>query len=100
ISECEVEVASVRGERRLPLESFLVGPKRNALEPDELIVAVRVRTGLGKQTFMKVGPRNAMVIAVVSLALRVDREHGEVEAAFGSAGSVAVRGSEGLGGSV
>src|SRR5258705_1158989 len=41
ISECEVEVASVRGERRLPLESFLLCPKRNALEPAGLIVAVR-----------------------------------------------------------
>jgi CO/xanthine dehydrogenase FAD-binding subunit len=96
ISDCEVEMASVRGERRLPLESFLVGPKRNALEPDELIVAVRVRTGTGAQTFMKVGPRNAMVIAVVSLALRVDRERGELEAAFGSAGPVPTRVSAGL----
>src|SRR5258706_13454949 len=89
ISECEVELASVRGERRLPLESFLVGPKRNALAPDELIVAVRVRSGDGAETFMKVGPRNAMVIAVVSLALGVDRERGVLSAAFGSAGPVA-----------
>ena len=88
ISECEVELASVRAERRLPLESFLVGPKRNALAADELIVAVRVSTGLGAQTFMKVGPRNAMVIAVVSLALGVDRERGTLSAAFGSAGPV------------
>jgi CO/xanthine dehydrogenase FAD-binding subunit len=96
ISECEVEVASVRGERRLPLESFLVGPKRNALAADELIVAVRVGTGLGRQTFMKVGPRNAMVIAVVSLALRVDRERDELCAAFGSAGPVPLRVSASL----
>ena len=34
---------------------------------------------------MKVGPRNAMVIAVVSLAVRVN---GELRAAFGSAGPV------------
>jgi CO/xanthine dehydrogenase FAD-binding subunit len=34
---------------------------------------------------MKIGPRNAMVIAVVSLALHVD---GELRAAFGSAGPV------------
>src|SRR6266702_4816503 len=88
ISECEVELASVRAERRLPLESFLVGPKRNALAADELIVAVRVSSDLGAQTFMKVGPRNAMVIAVVSLALGVDREHGELRAAYGSAGPV------------
>ena len=79
----------MRGERRLPLESFLVGPKRNALAPDELIVAVRVRSDVGAQTFMKVGPRNAMVIAVVSLALGVDRERGVLSAAFGSAGPVA-----------
>ena len=38
---------------------------------------------------MKVGPRNAMVISVVSLALTVDRERDEVRAAFGSAGPVA-----------
>jgi CO/xanthine dehydrogenase FAD-binding subunit len=37
---------------------------------------------------MKVGPRNAMVIAVVSLALGVDRDGGVVSAAFGSAGPV------------
>jgi CO/xanthine dehydrogenase FAD-binding subunit len=88
ISECEVEVASVRGERRLTLESFLVGPKQNALAPDELILAARVSGSLGAQTFMKVGPRNAMVIAVVSLALGVDRERGALSAAFGSAGPV------------
>jgi CO/xanthine dehydrogenase FAD-binding subunit len=89
ISECEVELASARGERRLPLESFLVGPKRNALALDELIVGVRVRCGSGAETFMKVGPRNAMVIAVVSLALGVDRERGVLSAAFGSAGPTA-----------
>jgi len=88
ISGCELELASVRGERRLPLQSFLVGPKRNALEPGELIVAARVRSDAGPQTFMKVGPRNAMVIAVVSLALGVDRERGSLSAAFGSAGPV------------
>ena len=39
-----------------------------------------------RQTFMKIGPRNAMVIAVCSLALVVDPERDEVRAAFGSAG--------------
>jgi CO/xanthine dehydrogenase FAD-binding subunit len=37
---------------------------------------------------MKVGPRNAMVIAVCSLAVAADRERGELRAAFGSAGPV------------
>src|SRR6185503_5174510 len=39
----EVELAGPGGERRLPLSEFLVGPKRNALAEDELIVAVHVR---------------------------------------------------------
>jgi CO/xanthine dehydrogenase FAD-binding subunit len=75
----------VRGERTLPLEQFVTGVKRNALADDELILDVSVSADPGRQTFMKVGPRNAMVIAVVSLALRVD---GEVTASFGSAGPV------------
>jgi CO/xanthine dehydrogenase FAD-binding subunit len=82
------ELASVRGTRELPLGSLLLGPKRNALAGDELIVAVRVTPSGAPQTFMKVGPRNAMVIAVVSLALSADRERGELRAAFGSAGPV------------
>jgi CO/xanthine dehydrogenase FAD-binding subunit len=85
VSGTRVKLASVRGERWVPLEEFVVGPKRNVLADDELIVGVTVNAAAGRQTFMKVGPRNAMVIAVVSLALRVD---GELRAAFGSAGPV------------
>jgi CO/xanthine dehydrogenase FAD-binding subunit len=88
VGRAEVEVASVRGARRLPLEEFLVGPKRNALAEDELVLAVRVRPTSGGETFLKVGPRNAMVIAVCSLAVAVDGEAGELRAAYGSAGPV------------
>lgn len=83
-----VEVASVRGVRTLPLTEFFLGPKRNALAEDELVLAVRVDPSGEPQTFMKVGPRNAMVIAVCSLAVLVDRERGELRAAYGSAGPV------------
>ena len=80
-----VKLASVRGEREVALPEFVVGPKRNVLAEDELILGVSVDATESRQTFMKVGPRNAMVIAVVSLAVRVD---GELRAAFGSAGPV------------
>jgi CO/xanthine dehydrogenase FAD-binding subunit len=87
----EVELASVRGSRVLPLEEFLLGVKRTALGPEELVTAVRVRPSGGAQTFMKVGPRNAMVIAICSLAVVVDAEAGEARAAFGSAAVTARR---------
>ncbi len=89
VEDAEVELASVRGSRRLPVRAFLTGVKRNALADDELIVAVHLRPSGAPQTFMKVGPRNAMVIAVCSLALAVDTERGEARAAFGSAAPVA-----------
>ncbi len=83
-----VELGSVRGVRSLPLHEYFLGPKRNALEPDELVLAVRVDAAARPQTFMKVGPRNAMVIAVCSLAVLADLERGELRAAYGSAGPV------------
>jgi CO/xanthine dehydrogenase FAD-binding subunit len=88
IEDAEIELASVRGVRTMPLSEFLVGPKRNALAEDELITAVLLRPSGASQTFMKIGPRNAMVIAVCSLALSADRERGDLRASFGSAGPV------------
>jgi CO/xanthine dehydrogenase FAD-binding subunit len=88
IEGAEVDVAKVGATRTLALTDFLVGPKRNALAEDELILAVRLTPSKSRQTFMKVGPRNAMVIAVCSLALAVDQERGEIRAAYGSAGPV------------
>lgn len=88
VEGAEVEIASLRGVRRVPVGEFLLGPKRNALADDELIVAVRIAPSGQPQTFMKVGPRNAMVIAVVSLAVVADRRRGEIRASFGSAGPV------------
>jgi CO/xanthine dehydrogenase FAD-binding subunit len=84
-----VEVASVNGARSVPLADFLVGVKKNALAADELVTGVRITPSGAPQTFAKVGPRNAMVIAVCSLALSVDRERRELRAAFGSAAPVA-----------
>jgi CO/xanthine dehydrogenase FAD-binding subunit len=88
VEGADVELASTRGTRFMPMKDFFLGPKRNALEADELITAVRLAPSGAPQTFMKVGPRNAMVIAVVSLAVVADRERGELRASFGSAGPV------------
>jgi CO/xanthine dehydrogenase FAD-binding subunit len=82
LEDAEVECASVRGTRRVPVTEFVTGVKRSALEPDELITAVTLTPSDAPQTFMKIGPRNAMVIAVVSLAVGAGDE---LRASFGSA---------------
>lgn len=82
----EVQVESVRGRRSIPAPAFFVGPKRSALEPDELIRAVHVPRAGGPEQFSKIGTRNAMVIAVVSFGLRVDVPGRRVGTGIGSAG--------------
>jgi CO/xanthine dehydrogenase FAD-binding subunit len=71
-SGAEVELASVRGMRRVPVADFVVGPKRNVLAGDELIAAFWIPRARGPQQFSKVGTRNAMVIAVCSFALSLE----------------------------
>ena len=82
VEDADVECASVRGSRRVPLAEFVTGVKRTALADDELITAVYVTPSRAPQTFMKIGPRNAMVISVVSLAVSAGDE---LRASFGSA---------------
>lgn len=82
VEGAEVECLSVRGARRVPVVEFVSGVKQSVLADDELIVAVWVRPSGAPQTFMKIGPRNAMVIAVCSLALSAGDE---LRASFGSA---------------
>ena len=81
-----IEVAGPDGGRRIPIDEFFTGPKRSALEPGELVVAVRVPVRRGPQDYLKVGVRNAMVIAVASLAIAVDLEARRVGIGLGSVG--------------
>lgn len=86
-----VEVESVRGRRVIDIDDFFLGPKRSALEPDELIRAVLVPVAAGPQQFAKVGPRNAMVIATTSFALNLDAAGRRVGTGIGSAGPTPLR---------
>ena len=93
-SGAEVELVSVAGTRRLPVQEFFTAPKQSALRADELIAAVHVPAATGPQQFAKVGTRNAMVIAVCSFALALDPEHRGVGTGIGSAGPTPLRAGE------
>ena len=90
-SDAEVELASSAGTRRIPVGEFITGPKRNCLADDELIAAFHIAPADGPQQFAKIGTRNAMVIAVCSLALSVSPERRGVAACIGSAGPTPIR---------
>jgi CO/xanthine dehydrogenase FAD-binding subunit len=86
-----VEVASVHGVRRVPLDELVVGVKKTSLQAGEIVTAVRVPLLRGGQEFLKVGTRNAMVISVVIVAVVVDLDGRSVRAGLGSVSPVPLR---------
>lgn len=86
-----VKVAGPQGVRSLPISQFITGVKRTALAPGELIVSITIPVASGPQEFVKVGRRNAMVIALANLSLIVDRKTRNVACALGSVGPTIIR---------
>ena len=92
----EVELASVRGVRRLPLAGFVLGARKTARAPDELLTAVHVPAPAlaGSSAFVKLGARAWLVISIAMVAVRIVAERGRVaEAALavGACSAVACR---------
>jgi CO/xanthine dehydrogenase FAD-binding subunit len=92
----EVELASEAGCRRLALADFLLGPRRTALEPGEVLAAVVIpKAGLrGRSAFVKLGARSHLVISIAMVAARVVVDKGrvtEAAVAVGACSPVAVR---------
>lgn len=91
-----VELVSREGMRRLPLGAFLLGPRRTARAPGEILTAVLLPAeGLaGRSAFLKLGARRHLVISIAMVAARVAVAGGRVAAAalsVGAASPVAVR---------
>lgn len=94
--DCDVELASMAGRRRLPLSDFLLGNRNTARRPDELLVALWIPRPrqTARSTFLKLGARRYLVISIVMVAATLEVEAGEVAAArlaVGSCSAVARR---------
>ncbi len=94
-SDAEIELASsTEGTRRVPVTEFITGPKKNSLKSNELIAAFHIPEAEGPQQFAKIGPRNAMVIAVCAFGLALHPEQRKVGTCLGSAAPTPVRARE------
>ena len=69
----------------------MVGVKRTARQPGELITGVTLPVLSGWQGYSKVGVRNAMVIALASTCLATDLDSRNVRLALGSVGPTILR---------
>jgi CO/xanthine dehydrogenase FAD-binding subunit len=86
--DADVVLASIHGERRVPLTQFFTGYRATRRAEDEVIVRVEFtlpRTG-AHQVWRKVGTRAAQAISKVALAAVAEVERGRgVRAGFGMA---------------
>jgi CO/xanthine dehydrogenase FAD-binding subunit len=89
--DATIELASSAGRRTVAVSEFMVGPKRTSLAPGELIVSITLPLVDGWQGYAKVGVRNAMVIAVASACVVLDRGQQRAAIALGSVGPTILR---------
>jgi CO/xanthine dehydrogenase FAD-binding subunit len=87
--DARVEIASARAARTLPLEQFILGPRRTALRPDELVSALLVPKPAhdARSDFLKLGARKYLVISIAMVASVLEIANGAVRAARIAVGS-------------
>jgi len=91
-----VELVSSGGARVVALEDFLLGPRRTACAPDEIVTAILIPKAAaeGHSTFLKLGARKYLVISIAMVAARLSGRDGVVEqaaVAVGACSAVATR---------
>jgi CO/xanthine dehydrogenase FAD-binding subunit len=89
--DATVQLVGSSGRRAMPVAEFMVGVKRTALAPGEMIESVTLQLLDGWQGYSKVGVRNAMVIATASACLASDRRSRSVRLALGSVAPTIIR---------
>lgn len=94
--DASVELTSLGGRRTMPLAQFLVGPRRTALRPDEVMTALLVPAPHpgARSHFIKLGARRYQLISIVMAAAvwRIaDGRIAEVAVAIGACSPVARR---------
>lgn len=81
--DAKVELASPRGSRLLALGDFLLGPRRTARLPDEILTAILIPQASlsGQSHFIKLGARAYLVISIAMVATRITAENGRIASA-------------------
>jgi carbon-monoxide dehydrogenase medium subunit len=94
--DATVEIASARGRRTVPAAEFFVSIFTTGLEPDEILVAVRVprplpRAGWGFRLFARRAGDFALVAVAVTLVREADGTFSRLRLAAGGIGATPVR---------
>jgi CO/xanthine dehydrogenase FAD-binding subunit len=89
-TDANLVLASVKGERVVPIDQFYLGRKKLAIEPDEIIKEIQLPAwGLDNYYYQKVGGRKALAISRVSFCGIFRQENGTIQNAAAAFGAVA-----------
>ena len=87
--DAKVELASAGARRTLPLEQFILGPRKTALRPGELVSALVIPRPRheARSDFVKLGARKYLVISIAMVASVLEIANSKVRAARIAVGS-------------
>ena len=88
--KAELKLQSPQDERILPIHEFILGPGQTALQDSELLVSIILKRNQMSSEFQKVGLRQSMAIAVVSLAFVWGENVEDLTIAIGAAAPTVV----------
>ena len=93
--DAAVELRSLVGTRAQPLAEILLGPRRTARRPDELVTALLMPDRDATSRFLKLGGRRYLVISISMVATTLVQDDGgrvtQAAIAVGACGPVATR---------
>lgn len=102
LMDAVLTLASTRGERRVSIHDFFQGPRRTVLQADEILKEIFVPEIPGRRgaTYLKLGRRKAMEIAIVGIGVAIhlngsDQVVSECRIAMGSVAPTPVRARRG-----
>jgi len=94
--DARVELSSTLGVRTLPLSQFILGPRKTARRPDELLTAILIPKPRheARSHFLKLGARKYLVISITMASVVIEHEASvvrEARVAVGACSPVALR---------
>jgi len=102
LMDAVLTLASARGERRVSIHDFFQGPRRTVLQADEILKEIFVPEVPGRRgaTYLKLGRRKAMEIAIVGIGVAIhlngsDQVVSECRIAMGSVAPTPMRARRG-----
>ncbi|MBZ9677833.1 FAD binding domain-containing protein [Mesorhizobium sp. ES1-1] len=90
--DAEVELRSAAATRHILLQDFILGNRRTAILPGEMVIAIHVprSSASGMSAFVKLGARRYLVISIAMVAARLVVDNGMVAQAAIAVGSCSV----------